>query len=673
MTWINDRAAQSASDYRYIRFVGARILQAKELLDLQDLESRRDKVGFGAMFSEGASVNTKFTVSGTTVTAGPIESALPMLAFFNGAFEAIPGAVLDYDVKQTGSDAVYLNWVLWRVTSDGTYQGQAGCLTDLTLIDTNTNEPVGERGQLQIILSTDDSLASEPLDPVTMIAKNTSPIRLCTLAWADSALAVDEVASFHGYMEATGARPGVARLSTATSQGEAAAADDPRLSDERVPEDASVDTSKVSAPVTAGGTTSILTPDYKTGDTDGGVSSDRVVYKSIKAKLTDFLDWTLTKINYLLGRDTNHENRIAALEGKPEQKIDLSYHINQPLGRSGDQGTHPPVVRSGNDMMQGFEYHGAPGIIPNGGVAAEGRYALSAYDSENHLMGGIKVNGDYAYAEPNGLAMLAGLNPDGFAYATFYQLSLAFTGLMRSIRNGAFSGSGSGGGGTTGPLPLAGDVSGTTSSNSVDKLKGRPVSSTIPANGDALIFQNGTWSPAPAPSGGTVTALSGDVAGAPNATSVDRLKGRTLSAAAPQSGQVLTFDNGQWTPKTASFSLTLEGVVDVPVGGKAGQSIHYLIFKIGSYRVAWGLGGMTSGGVLGFPAGWSTAYTVTTASPYATPPVTVTNNKVPAMQFIPPNAGNGWKGSVKVDGSDPSAPDSWWLSVSVVSICPVAA
>lgn len=51
-------------------------------------------------------------------------------------------------------------------------------------------------------------------------------------------------------------------------------------------------------------------------------------------------------------------------------------------------------------------------------------------------------------------------------------------------------------------------------------------------------------------------SLSGDVSGTQAATSVDKIKGRTLSAGVPSNGQVLAWNNGlsQWEPQTVSAS-----------------------------------------------------------------------------------------------------------------------
>ena len=66
MSWFSIRDARTAGNYRYIRFVGGRILQDTELFALQENEHQRDFYAISSMFREGAVANLKPTISGGT-------------------------------------------------------------------------------------------------------------------------------------------------------------------------------------------------------------------------------------------------------------------------------------------------------------------------------------------------------------------------------------------------------------------------------------------------------------------------------------------------------------------------------------------------------------------------------------------------------------------------------
>ncbi|WP_413612353.1 tail fiber domain-containing protein [Bdellovibrio sp. HCB-110] len=66
---------------------------------------------------------------------------------------------------------------------------------------------------------------------------------------------------------------------------------------------------------------------------------------------------------------------------------------------------------------------------------------------------------------------------------------------------------------------------------------------------------------------GTATSFSGDVSGAYNATSVDKIKGKTVSPAAYSSGQVLRYDGTNWVNATVSASTDLTGTLPIVNGG----------------------------------------------------------------------------------------------------------
>jgi hypothetical protein len=85
------------------------------------------------------------------------------------------------------------------------------------------------------------------------------------------------------------------------------------------------------------------------------------------------------------------------------------------------------------------------------------------------------------------------------------------------------------------------------------------------------------------------TTFSGDVSGTYNATSVDKIKGVTVSSTAPTTGQVLKFDGTNWSPGTDN---TGSSVVDSSYSAKG-------IVQINTDQATSGL--FISGGVLAMP------------------------------------------------------------------------
>lgn len=71
---------------------------------------------------------------------------------------------------------------------------------------------------------------------------------------------------------------------------------------------------------------------------------------------------------------------------------------------------------------------------------------------------------------------------------------------------------------------------------------------------------------------GTSTSFAGDVSGAYNATSVDKIKGRTVSPAAYASGQVLRYDGTNWVNALLNISTDTTGTLPVNKGGTGSTS-----------------------------------------------------------------------------------------------------
>ncbi len=124
-----------------------------------------------------------------------------------------------------------------------------------------------------------------------------------------------------------------------------------------------------------------------------------------------------------------------------------------------------------------------------------------------------------------------------------------------------------------------GDLNGTVTGARVTGLQNRAIATTVPQAGQALVWDGSQWTPQAVAGGvssvngrtGTVTPQTGDysfgqisgtvagtqlppaggdLSGALAAPAVSKLQGRTLSATAPNSGQVLAWDGTQWVPQT---------------------------------------------------------------------------------------------------------------------------
>jgi hypothetical protein len=146
-----------------------------------------------------------------------------------------------------------------------------------------------------------------------------------------------------------------------------------------------------------------------------------------------------------------------------------------------------------------------------------------------------------------------------------------------------------------------GDLAGTLPSPSVIALRGRPIANTAPSANQVLAWNGSAWAPAndAATDASKLPLTGGALSGAlsmganaitelaePSAASdaatrgyVDtRLAGRTLSSAAPSSGQVLTWGGSAWAPADPTgggASDALVNLVDaasIAVNGAAGRT-----------------------------------------------------------------------------------------------------
>jgi hypothetical protein len=103
---------------------------------------------------------------------------------------------------------------------------------------------------------------------------------------------------------------------------------------------------------------------------------------------------------------------------------------------------------------------------------------------------------------------------------------------------------------------MGGDVSGSSASATVAKLQGRTVASTGPTDLQYLGWNNGAsqWEPKTISATTSVT-MTGDVSGSSGSNTVDKIKGASVSGTAPTSGQALVYSGSAWTPTTQPYDV----------------------------------------------------------------------------------------------------------------------
>lgn len=128
----------------------------------------------------------------------------------------------------------------------------------------------------------------------------------------------------------------------------------------------------------------------------------------------------------------------------------------------------------------------------------------------------------------------------------------------------------------------SGDLSGSSSSQTVIGLQGRTVSNTAPTSGQSLAWNGTAWIPTTIGGSGTSGPAGGDLSGTyPNPT-VARLQGNAVSSTVPTTGQVLTWNGSAWAPGSSS-SGTLNGDV---IGPASSNTVNGISGALGSWNWA---------------------------------------------------------------------------------------
>lgn len=112
-----------------------------------------------------------------------------------------------------------------------------------------------------------------------------------------------------------------------------------------------------------------------------------------------------------------------------------------------------------------------------------------------------------------------------------------------------------------------GDLSGTNASQIVVGLRGITVSATVPTTGQLLTYNGTQWAPAAPPVSFTA---GGDLGGTNTNQTVVGLRGVALSGTAPSSGQLLGYNGSQWLPVPAPVTFTAAGDLS---GNNASQTV----------------------------------------------------------------------------------------------------
>lgn len=420
MSWLTQRDPQTSINYRKVEFIGGRILQARELNDLQTSEAARRQDTLSSIFRNGAAFNLDAAIVGNGVTLRRKSATERLAIVLNASCESLDETtVLLPAPKASGVDILYAHWVLWRVTPDGLHNGTPGCLTDSSLIDAATNEKAAERAQFQMVLSFDASLSAEALDPVRMLAKSTAPVPVLEIVWDDATPSVAYYDPFLSTLAATDQTAGVARMSTPTSNV-AVADDDPRLGAGIAPE--SIKTSMVSRAEETGGTTTIQSAEIKTGVADTGIDCDRLWYAPLKAKVSDVLTYLASRAAALATMLDDHANRLTVLENRPAPNSSaLDGHIGSALGKNAGGGfSHKPLVV---DMLGGYE------MVGSGSTST---FAYMVRLPDGTLVGGVTHAGDFVLVNANLAAMIRSVSPN-YDLTSFSKLALRVAYLQATV------------------------------------------------------------------------------------------------------------------------------------------------------------------------------------------------------------------------------------------------
>jgi hypothetical protein len=357
--------------YRQLNFVGARILQARELNWLQEMDqgvavTNNETPVSGqlqSLYRQGALFNVSIGTSGMVVTLSATDNTKPMMVFVRDRWETFPRNNDDttdgtgtyagnhtITLSGAGTLSVYLNWEL---------KIRTGGLTgdDPTLTDSLTNEAVASGGELILHVSYQDTSGAALSG--SQLAKNIAPVPLFTFTSTGTTLSLHAIDNVFTQALASTLTSGF--VSTTTNTPVVVSTDDTRMTNGRSAADGSVHDASVRTPIAAGGTNADGTPTYNLSGDIGGINAAKLVYTAGTQLVSDFLTWIKTQFNNLLNRYNSHETAALGLinthpipTASQVGAAPLS-HVGQVLGLS---TSHPPVV---NQNSGGFQVNRSSG------------------------------------------------------------------------------------------------------------------------------------------------------------------------------------------------------------------------------------------------------------------------------------------------------------------------
>lgn len=106
-----------------------------------------------------------------------------------------------------------------------------------------------------------------------------------------------------------------------------------------------------------------------------------------------------------------------------------------------------------------------------------------------------------------------------------------------------------------GSFTASGDLTGSSTSQTVTGLQGRAVSNAAPSVSNLLGWNGSSWTPTAA----FTFAAGGDVTGTSGALTVVRIQGRPMDVATPANGNVIAWNGTSWAPTAPASGFTAGG------------------------------------------------------------------------------------------------------------------
>ncbi len=351
---------------RYVHYISTRILNAEELMTQQAVNRNMDGLGnpiaygLNAIYRDGSLMNATATLNNTTVSFTPIDATKPMLVFCRGIWEPFTMVPLNLGSSST----LFLNY---------------------TIVSTPQPDNDAEMGELQLSFST-VSTNGAPNNANRELERNSNPISVLTLV--GGVISIQN--PVYPQAQGTGKLSGLVQLTTNTSQGKALASDDPAVTNQRVPVDASVTDSKV-APVTVTGTNTDGSPKVAPANT-GGVDSKKLIYvpgtNTVEGELTSLagsIAGVVSTLNGHIGRALGPG--VHVMPNYADVGAAPASHVGADLTVA-----HSPIFTSDHN---GFTVVRNPAVAPS---AAD--FAYLVQDNAGNPIAGIKHNGDFHVVNP---------------------------------------------------------------------------------------------------------------------------------------------------------------------------------------------------------------------------------------------------------------------------------